>query len=46
MTAIAFDIPEDILAMRDGLRGFAGAEILPRHEARHDLFVRRTAPGE
>jgi hypothetical protein len=25
--------------MRDGLRGFAEAEILPRHESSHDLFV-------
>ena len=38
MSAIAFDIPEDILAMREGLRAFAEAEILPRHEANHDLF--------
>jgi len=38
MSAIAFDIPEDILAMREGLRAFAEAEILPRHKANHDLF--------
>ena len=38
MSAIAFDIPEDILAMQEGLRAFAEAEILPRHEANHDLF--------
>tara|TARA_B100000676_G_scaffold28720_1_gene26691 strand:- start:455 stop:1678 length:1224 start_codon:yes stop_codon:yes gene_type:complete len=38
MSAIAFDIPEDILAMREGLRAFAEAEILPRHEANLDLF--------
>lgn len=38
MSAIAFDIPEDILAMREGLRAFAEAEILPRHEANQDLF--------
>mgnify|MGYP001339842987 FL=1 len=38
MSAIAFDIPEDILAMREGLRTFAEAEILPRHEANLDLF--------
>ena len=37
MSAIAFDIPEDILAMR-GLRAFAEAEILLRHEANLDLF--------
>ena len=38
MSTIAFDIPEDILAMREGLRAFAEAEILPRHEANLDLF--------
>ena len=38
MSAIAFDIPEDILAMREGLRAFAEAEILPRHKANLDLF--------
>ena len=38
MSAIAFDIPEDILAMREGLRAFAEAEILPRHEANLELF--------
>ena len=32
MSAIAFDIPEDIRAMRDGLRAFAEAEVLPRHD--------------
>ena len=39
MSAIAFDIPEDICAMRDGLRAFAEAEVLPRHEANSDLFA-------
>ena len=38
MAAIAFDIPEDVLAMRDGLRAFAEAEVLPRHQANHDFF--------
>ncbi len=38
MSAIAFDIPEDILAMREGLRDFAKAEILPRHETHRELF--------
>ena len=31
MSSIAFDISEDILAMREGLRTFAKTEILPRH---------------
>ena len=38
MTAIAIDIPEDVLAVRDGLRGFAEAEIMPRHAANRELF--------
>jgi alkylation response protein AidB-like acyl-CoA dehydrogenase len=38
MSAIAFDMPEDIEAIRSGLRAFARAEILPRHEAHRDLF--------
>jgi len=38
MSAIAFDIPEDIVAVADGLRAFANAEVLPRHEANRDLF--------
>ena len=38
MSAITCDIPEDILAMREGLRTFVEAEILPRHEANLDLL--------
>ena len=38
MSAIAFDIPEDILAMREGLRAFAEADILLRHEVNLDFF--------
>ncbi len=38
MTAIAFDIPEDIIAVRDGLCAFAEAEVMPRHEANRALF--------
>ncbi len=38
MSAIAFEIPEDILAARDGLRAFAEAEVLPRHQANQELF--------
>lgn len=38
MSAIAFDIPEDITAVADGLRAFADSEVLPRHEANRDLF--------
>lgn len=33
MTAIAFDYPSDIAAIREGLLGFIRAEVVPRHEA-------------
>jgi acyl-CoA dehydrogenase len=38
MSAIAFDLPEEVRAVRDGLSAFALAEVLPRHEAHRDLF--------
>lgn len=38
MAAIAFDIPEDITAVADGLRAFADAEVIPRHEAHRAFF--------
>ena len=38
MSAIAFDLPDDIAAVRDGLNAFARAEVIPRHEAHRDLF--------
>lgn len=38
MTAIAFDLPEDVAAARDGLIDFVRKEVLPRHEAHKDLF--------
>ena len=38
MSSIAFDIPEDIIAMREGLRGFAESEILPRHADNSEFF--------
>ncbi|MEQ9641126.1 MAG: acyl-CoA dehydrogenase [Alphaproteobacteria bacterium] len=38
MSAIAFELPEDVAAARDGLVAFARKEILPRHEANRDLF--------
>ncbi|MDD9926226.1 MAG: acyl-CoA/acyl-ACP dehydrogenase, partial [Rhodospirillaceae bacterium] len=38
MPAIAFDIPEEITAVADGLRAFADAEVIPRHEAHRDFF--------
>ncbi len=38
MSAIAFDLPDDVIAARDGIRAFAAAEIMPRHQANTDLF--------
>jgi acyl-CoA dehydrogenase len=38
MTAIAWDLPDDVRAVCEGLIAFAKAEILPRHEAHRDLF--------
>ena len=38
MAAIAFELPEEIDAVRDGLIAFARAEILPRHEQKRALF--------
>jgi alkylation response protein AidB-like acyl-CoA dehydrogenase len=37
-SAIAFDIPEDIRAARDGLLAFARDEVLTRHARHRDLF--------
>ena len=38
MSAIAFELPEELRAMRHGLAAFARAEVLPRHEAHRDFF--------
>jgi acyl-CoA dehydrogenase len=38
-SAIAFDLPADVAAARDGLVAFATAEILPRQDANRDLFA-------
>ncbi|MCW5747785.1 MAG: acyl-CoA dehydrogenase family protein [Alphaproteobacteria bacterium] len=38
MAAIAWELPDDVRAVRDGLAAFARAEVLPRHEKNHDLF--------
>ncbi len=38
MAAIAFELPEEIDAVRDGLIAFARAEILTRHEQKRALF--------
>ena len=38
MSAIAFELPEDIKQVRDGIRAFAEAEVIPRHEANRELL--------
>jgi acyl-CoA dehydrogenase len=38
MSIIAFDLPDDVTAARDGLVGFAEKEVIPRHAAHHALF--------
>ena len=38
MSAIAWELPEDVRAVRDGLLDFARKEVLPRHEKHRDLF--------
>ncbi|HLG45296.1 MAG TPA: acyl-CoA dehydrogenase family protein [Reyranella sp.] len=38
MSAIAWPLPEEVRAVRDGLLDFARKEVLPRHDKHHDLF--------
>lgn len=38
MSAIAWPLPEEVRAVRDGLLDFARKEVLPRHDRHHDLF--------
>jgi len=38
MSAIAIELPEDVLAARDGILAFAEQEILPRHTKHQALF--------
>lgn len=38
MSGVAFPLPDDVLAARDGILAFADAEVLPRHEINRDLF--------
>lgn len=38
MSAIAWPLPEEVRAVRDGLLDFAAAEVLPRHDKHRDLF--------
>ncbi len=38
MTALAVDLPEDVIAVRDGILAFAEQEIIPRHAKHHAFF--------
>ena len=38
MSSIAFEIPDEIHALCDGLGAFLKAEVISRHEAHHDLL--------
>jgi acyl-CoA dehydrogenase len=38
MSAIAWELPEEVRAVRDGLTDFARKEVLPRHEKHRELF--------
>jgi len=38
MTAIAIDLPEDVITAVEGIIAFADAEVIPRHEANLSLF--------
>ena len=38
MASIAFDIPEEIIAIRDAIEGFVRTEVIARHEKHDNLF--------
>ena len=38
MSAIAFDLPEDVTTVRDGVLRFVDSEIVPRVQDNHALF--------
>jgi acyl-CoA dehydrogenase len=38
MSAVAFDLPEDVITVRDGVMRFVETEIVPRVENNHALF--------
>jgi hypothetical protein len=45
MSAIAWELPEEVRAVRDGLLDFARKEVLPRHYRHRDLFENEPAPA-
>jgi len=38
MTAIAIELPDEVVAARDGIVAFAEQEVIPRHQQNHELF--------
>ncbi len=38
MSAIAIDLPDDVVAARDGIVAFAEQEVIPRHQRNYELF--------
>jgi alkylation response protein AidB-like acyl-CoA dehydrogenase len=38
MSAIAFELPEDVKQIRDGIRKFAETEVIPRHLDNQNIF--------
>ncbi len=38
MSSIAFEVPDEVTAARDGIVEFARREVLPRHEAHREFF--------
>lgn len=38
MKNITFDIPQEIMAIRDGVESFVRKEVIPRHEKNHELL--------
>lgn len=38
LTAIAVPIPDDIIAIADGIEGFLRREVFPRHQSDHALL--------
>lgn len=38
MTSIAFDIPDEVIAVRDGVEAFVRSEIVTRHDSHADLL--------
>ena len=38
MASIALDIPDEVIAVRDGVEAFVIKEVIPRHEKHHDTL--------